>query len=108
MLVVDQPHVADQPDAQRMRALVRANEIRSARAQLRRDVRDGRRTVRDVLFDPPDEAHTMPVGELLLAQHRWGRTRVRRALAAVPVAENKPLKALTDRQRLVLAGLVAR
>ncbi len=44
----------------------------------------------------------MTLGELLIAQHRWGQTRCRRLLAALDLGEHKPVGRLTDRQRQAL------
>ena len=40
----------------------------------------------------------MSLGELLIAQHRWGQARCRRLLAALDLGEHKPVGRLTDRQ----------
>jgi hypothetical protein len=48
----------------------------------------------------------MAVMDLLMSQHRWGRTRCRKFLAAVPIPETKALGALTDRQRRALAAML--
>mgnify|MGYP006883591688 FL=1 len=49
----------------------------------------------------------MPVAELLMSQRRWGVNRCRRVLQAIPVPENKPVGAMTDRQRHELAARLA-
>ena len=38
-----------------------------------------------------------------MSQRRWGRTRCRKFLAAIPLAENKSIGSMTDRQRRALA-----
>jgi len=38
-----------------------------------------------------------------MSQRRWGRTRCRKFLAAIPLAENKTIGSMTDRQRRALA-----
>jgi hypothetical protein len=93
---------------QHMTALARANQVRLARADLKREVAEGRRTVADVLSDDvPWEAASMTIMDLLMAQHRWGRTRCRRFLVRLPVdllmAETKTLGSMTLRQRRLLA-----
>ena len=45
----------------------------------------------------------MAIADLLMSQHRWGRTRCRRFLAAVPMSETKTIGSMTDRQRRALA-----
>lgn len=89
---------------QHMQALERANRVRLARAELKREVADGTRTVADVVVDCPWEAGSMTISDLLMSQHRWGRTRCRRFLASVPMSENKTIGSMTERQRQTLAA----
>ena len=46
----------------------------------------------------------MAIADLLLSQHRWGRTRCRRFLAAIPLTETKTVGSLTERQRRALVA----
>ena len=91
---------------QHMRALQRANEVRLARAELKRRVMDGETTAAAVILASPWEAESMAVAELLMAQHRWGRTRARRFLAGVPMTETKTIGSMTERQRRTLAAML--
>jgi hypothetical protein len=92
------------PAPQRLRALERANEIRLARAELKRRIADGDVSVADVLHDPPVEANSWAIGDVLTSQRRWGSTRCRKFLSRNHITETKPVGALTERQRLLLAG----
>lgn len=87
-----------------MTALARANQVRLQRAYLKRQVRAGERTAAEVLSAPPEEAQTMIVTELLMAQVRWGRTRTRRVLLHAAVPEHKRVGELTARQRDAIAA----
>jgi hypothetical protein len=87
-----------------MRALEQANRVRLARAELKRQIADGGRTVAEVVADCPWEAESMTIADLLMSQHRWGRTRCRRFLASVPMTETKTIGSMTDRQRSTLAA----
>ena len=89
---------------QHMRALARANRVRLARAELKRQVSEGESGVAEVVLDCPWEAESMAIADLLMSQHRWGRTRCRRFLAAIPMSETKTVGSMTDRQRHALAG----
>ncbi len=89
---------------QHMRALERANEVRLARADLKRRVADGGLRAADVILTSPWETESMAVADLLMSQRRWGRTRARRFLAGIPMSESKTIGTMTDRQRLRLAG----
>jgi hypothetical protein len=91
---------------QHMRALQRANEVRLARAELKRRVTDGETTAAAVILASPWEAESMAVAELLMSQHRWGHTRARRFLAGVPMTETKTIGSMTERQRRSLAAML--
>jgi hypothetical protein len=92
------------PDPQRLRALERANQVRLARAELKRRIAEGDVSVAEVLQDPPPAALSWEVGELLLSQRRWGSTRCRKFLMRNRITETKQVGALTERQRLMLAA----
>jgi hypothetical protein len=98
---------ATAPAAQHMRALAQANRVRLARAELKRQVADGETSVADVVLSCPWEAESMTISDLLMSQHRWGRTRCRRFLASIPMSETKTVGTMTDRQRHALAGMLA-
>lgn len=89
-------------DLQRNAALARANAIRIARAALKREIAAGRRALTDVIAECPVEADSMPVAELIGAQHRWGQARTLRLLRRAELSETKPLGDLTPRQRRAL------
>jgi hypothetical protein len=89
---------------QHLRALEQANRVRLARAELKRHVAEGDKSVAEVVLECPWEAASMTIGDLLMSQHRWGRTRCRRFLAAVPMVETKTIGSMTDRQRRALAA----
>lgn len=95
---------ATAPAPQHMRALAQANRVRLARAELKRQVSDGESSVAEIVLRCPWEAESMAIADLLLSQHRWGRTRCRRFLAAIPMSETKVVGSMTDRQRRALAA----
>ena len=95
---------ATQPAPQHMRALKQANRVRLARAELKRRVGEGEVTVAEVVRSCPWEAESMAISELLMSQHRWGRQRCRRFLAAIPMTETKTVGTMTERQRHALAS----
>jgi len=97
---------ATAPAAQHLRALAQANRVRLARAELKRQVAEGETTVSDVVLTCPWEAESMAICDLLMSQHRWGRTRCRRFLAAIPMSETKTVGSMTDRQRRALAAML--
>ena len=91
---------------QHMRALERANQVRLARAELKRRVAIGETEVAAVILDCPWEAHSMAVADLLMSQRRWGQTRCRKFLAQLPMSEKKTVGSMTDRQRHTLAMML--
>jgi hypothetical protein len=98
---------ATAPAAQHMRALAQANRVRLARAELKRQVAEGETSVAEIVLACPWEAESMTISDLLMSQHRWGRTRCRRFLASIPMMETKTVGSMTDRQRNALAGMLA-
>lgn len=93
---------------QHLRALERANEVRLARAELKRAIARGDTEAAEVIRGCPWEVTSMSVAELLSSQRRWGRTRARKFLMPLRIGENKQLGALTDRQRRIVAGELAK
>jgi hypothetical protein len=89
-----------------MRALAQANRVRLARAELKRQVADGELTVSEIVLNCPWEAESMAISDLLMSQHRWGRTRCRRFLASIPMSETKTIGSMTERQRHALAAML--
>jgi hypothetical protein len=85
-------------DSQCMQALARANQVRLARAALKRDIGAGRRGVIDTVVECPWEVESMTLSELLRSQRRWGRARARKLLTSIGLNEGKRLGTLTERQ----------
>jgi hypothetical protein len=88
--------------SQNMDALHLANQLRLARAQARKDVGAGRRTVADVLADPC--CATARVHEVLMWQARWGVQSANRFLRVHEICT--PFQTagnLTERQRVLIA-----
>lgn len=99
------PETTEVPtEPQRLRALEHANAIRLARAELKRRIAVGEISAADVILECPEAARRWTVAELLLSQRRWGSTRCRKFLERNGVSEIKPIGALTERQRKLLAA----
>jgi hypothetical protein len=94
--------IAASPD--RLLALERANEIRRARARLKRRIGAGQLSVAELILDPPVEARRWPIAELLVCQRHWGAARRSKFLAHNRISELKPVGELTERQRRLLAA----
>jgi hypothetical protein len=94
------------PAPQHMQALQRANEVRLARAELKRRVAEGDISAGEVILTSPWEVASMTIGELLVSQHRWGSTRCRKFLGEIGMPETKTVGSMTERQRNVLAAMI--
>jgi hypothetical protein len=95
---------ATAPAPQHLRALAQANRVRLARAELKRQVAEGEASVAQIVLDCPWEAESMAIADLLMSQHRWGRSRCRRFLLSIPMTETKTIGSMTERQRKELAA----
>lgn len=102
--IVPDHSAASRRAPQHMKALARANQVRLARAELKRAIGRGDVDACSVVTDSPWEAQSMSLAELLTSQRRWGRTRARKFLAALALSENKRVGTLTHRQRMILAN----
>jgi hypothetical protein len=92
---------------QHLQALQRANQVRLARADLKRRIAEGQLSAAEIVLGCPPEVEGMAVADLLMSQRRWGCTRCRKFLAGIPLAENKQIGTMTDRQRRALAMQLA-
>jgi hypothetical protein len=93
---------------QRMDALQRANEIRTRRAQLKRDLKGGRVSIHALLLDPPEYLETAKVFDMLLAVPKYGRVKVNKLLTACRISPSKTIGGLSERQRTELVELLRR
>lgn len=90
--------------AQRMEALDRANEIRTKRAQLKRDLKAGRASIVELLLDPPQYLKSAKVFDILMAVPKRGRVKNNEVLKVARISPSKTVVGLSDRQRLELAA----
>lgn len=93
---------------QRMEALKRANDIRSARAKLKKDLKGGRKKIDTILLDPPDYVLTAKVFDMLLAVPKYGRVKANRILNQCRISPSKTIGGLSERQRTELVSLLQR
>jgi hypothetical protein len=91
-----------------MEALQRANEIRTRRAQLKRDLRAGRASIHQLLTEPPDWVETAKVFDMLLAVPKYGRVKVNKILQQCRISPSKTIGGLSERQRAELVGMLRR
>src|SRR4051794_41847559 len=93
---------------QRMDALQRANEIRTRRASLKRELKAGRTQIHGLLLDPPEYLQTAKVFDLLLAVPKYGRVKVNRILTHCRISPSKTIGGLSERQRNELVSYLRR
>jgi hypothetical protein len=93
---------------QRRRGLEQANEIRSARATLKKQLAAGTIELAPILTQPPAWLKTARVRNLLLAVPKIGTVKANRLLTQCGIAHSKTLGGLTDRQRRELIGFLRR
>lgn len=94
--------------ARQMEALKKANEIRTARAQWKRDVKVYAKDPLDVLAEPPAEFKTMKLFDVLMAMPKVGRVKANRLLWACRISPSKTVGGLSQRQRLEIVSLLGR
>ena len=93
---------------QRLRALRRANEIRSKRAQLKRDLKAGKTRVESLLRDPPDYVLSAKAFDMILAVPKYGRVKANKILTQCRISPSKTIGGLSARQRGELVSLLRR
>src|ERR1700683_5658955 len=91
---------------QRMEALQRANDVRSRRAQLKRDLKAGRQPIHELLLEPPEYLETAKVFDLLLAVPKYGRVKVSKILSQCKISTSKTVGGLSERPRAALAAMI--
>jgi len=93
---------------QRMDALRRANDIRTARAKLKKDLKAGRVSILELLESPPEYILTAKVFDLLLAVPKYGRVKANRVLNQCRISPAKTVGGLSERQRKEMVSLLRR
>lgn len=86
---------------QQMKALERANVVRFAAADVKRELRDGRLLLGDALWD--ERAQSIVLRTLLMTRDRVGPMRVDLLLKRLEINGYKRVGALTERQKGVVA-----
>jgi hypothetical protein len=100
--------VPERTHEQRMRALGRANEIRSKRAQLKRDLKGGKVKVEALLLDPPDYVMSAKAFDMILAVPKYGRVKANKILQQCRISPSKTIGGLSERQRGELVSYLRR
>ena len=93
---------------QRMDALKRANDVRVRRAKLKKDLKEGKVEIEQILGDPPEYVSTAKVIDILMAVPKFGRVKAARFLNTCRISQSKTVGGLSDRQRSELIALFKR
>lgn len=93
---------------QRKRALDHANEIRSKRAKLKKDLKAGRVKLQTLILNPPDFLLTAKVWDMLLAVPKYGRVKANRVFKHCRVSPSKTFGGLSERQRGEIVAYMSR
>lgn len=91
-----------------MDALKKANEIRSQRANLKKELKAGELDIIDVLQSPPEFLLTAKVIDLLLVVPKFGRVKATRVLTRCRISQAKTVGGLSDRQRTELVETLSK
>jgi hypothetical protein len=100
--------VPERTHDQRMRALRRANEIRTQRAKLKRDLKAGKVKVQTLLLDPPEYVMSAKAFDMILAVPKYGRVKANRILSQCRISPSKTIGGLSERQRAELVAQLRR
>jgi hypothetical protein len=100
--------VPERSHDQRMKALRRANDIRTRRAQLKRDLKAGKTGVDGLLLDPPEWVMTAKVFDMILAVPKYGRVKANKILTQCRISPSKTIGGLSQRQRAELVQMLRR
>lgn len=89
-------------------ALELANEVRSKRAEMKREIKAKNVSVLGVLDEVPEWVETMKVWDLLISVPKFGRVKVNRILLQCRISPSKTVGGLSERQRRELASFLRR
>jgi len=85
-----------------------ANEIRTQRAKLKKDLKAGKTKIDVLLLDPPEWLGSAKVFDIILAVPKYGRVKVNRILNQCRISPSKTIGGLSERQRAELVALLRR
>lgn len=100
--------VPERTHDQRLRALQKANDIRTRRARLKRDLKAGKARVESLLLDPPEYVLSAKVIDMILAVPKFGRVKANRILGLCRISPSKTIGGLSERQRAELVTQLRR
>ena len=99
--------VSTRSPERRMIALRQANQVRSLRAKLKRDLREGTVRLEQILATRPGYLATAKVFDLLVAVPKIGPVKAAHLLNLAQISPSKTVVALSERQRARLIELLS-
>jgi hypothetical protein len=88
---------------EKKRALKKAQQVRSQRAQIRRDLKAGRTGIREILENVDNDVIAkMRVAYLLESLPRIGKVRTRKIMNEIGIDETRRIQGLGSRQKKAL------
>ena len=78
------------------------------RAKLKKDLKEGKVKIEQILDKPPEYVSTAKVIDILMAVPKFGRVKAARFLNACRISQSKTVGGLSERQRTELIGLFNR
>lgn len=84
---------------QRIDALRKGNLIRSKRALLKKEIKDGNEHISVLLLYPPNYIETMKVYDLIMSVPKYGKVKTNKILRICQISPSKTVKGLSNRQR---------
>lgn len=94
--------MSDPRREQLLEGLAWANQIRSARAEFKRELKTERLLIVEAFESPADWLLTAKVMDLLLAVPKWGPVKVRKVVKGLDISSSKTVGGLSVRQRAML------
>jgi hypothetical protein len=98
--------IPDRSLAQRQAALGEANRIRTLRANLKRDLKARRKSIHDILLEPPEWVETMKLFDAMMACPKYGRIKVNKVLQQCRISPTKTIGGLSQRQRTEVVSML--
>jgi len=86
---------------------MQANQVRSARAKLKQDLRAGKVRLEQILTTPADYLANAEVFDLLVAVPKIGPVKAGRLLSIAGISSSKTVVQLSERQRARLIELLS-
>lgn len=91
-----------------MQALAKANDIRTRRAKLKRDLKAGKAKIDELLLDPPEYLLSAKAFDVVVSVPKYGRIKANKVLTHCRIAPSKTIGGLSERQRRELVTLLRR